>query len=143
MNLALEAAGQARSRGNLSIAAVLAWADGTKLVEHDTRYTDHHPLSYAILNVINKAVETLGGKKISEAVLYSTVEPDLLCAFAIKAAGIKEVVYGVQDEKNGFISSKLIDNTLLEITAIGNVLGKECHESLPKSIQEYTKYVNT
>jgi len=141
MQIALEVAAEAKSRGDLPIAAVLVWAGGKQLVEHDTRYSEHNPLCYAVINLINKAAGTLGRKKLSEAVLYSNLEPNLLCALAIESAGVKEVVFGAYDDRDGFVSANLLkENTQLDITAIGGVLGQRCCESLPQSMQEHVRY---
>jgi tRNA(adenine34) deaminase len=141
MQVVLEVATQAKLGGDLPIAAVLTWAGGRQLVEHDTRYSERNPLCYAVINLINKAYGTLGRKKLSEAVLYSNLEPNLFCALAIKTAGIKEVVFGAYDDKEGFISTNLLrEDAQLDLVAIGGILGKECCESLPQSIQEYVRY---
>jgi len=139
MQVALEVAAQAKSNGDLPIAAVLVWAGGMQIVEHDTRYSDRNPLNHAVINVINKTTSTLN-RRLSDATLYCTLEPDLLCALAIKAAGIKEVVFGSYDYKDGFISSKVFDHNLLEITAMGGVLGLECCNMLPDSMQDRLRY---
>lgn len=141
MQIALDVAMQAKSKGDFPIAAVLVWSGGKQLVEHDTRRSEQNPLCHAIINLINKAAGTISRKRLSEAVLYSTIEPNLLCALAMESAGIKEVVFGVYDDKNGFISGEFLkENTQLDIVTIGGVLGKECFESLPQIIQEYARY---
>jgi tRNA(adenine34) deaminase len=141
MELALQVAAEAKSRGDLPIAAVLAWTGGKQFVEHDTRYSEHNPLCHAIINLINKAADTMGRKKMSEATLYCNLEPNLLCALAIESAGIKEVVFGAYDDKDGFLSASLLrEDTQLDITAIGGVLGRECCESLPQSMHEHVRY---
>lgn len=141
MQSALDVASQAKSNGDVPVAAILVWAGGRQYVEHDSRYSDYNPLNYAIINLINKAAETLGPNKLKEAVLYSTIEPNVMCAMAIRDAGIKEVVFGAYDDKDGFISSGLLtDHTLLDITAVGGVLGEKCCHSLPESMCEHVRY---
>lgn len=141
MQAALDVASQAKSKGDLPIAAVLVWAGGRKFIEHDSRYSDYNPLSYVIINLINKAAETLGPNKLKDAVLYTTVEPNVMCALALRDAGIKEVVFGAYDDKDGFISSgQLVDPNLLEITAIGGVKGRECCAALSKSMSEHVRH---
>lgn len=141
MKVAVELASHARSNGDYPVGAVLAWAGGRTISEHDTRYTDHNPLNYAIVNVINKAIDTLGQRRLSEAVLYTTVEPNLMCALMIQEAGIKEVVFGVYDDLEGFSSSKMLaEEVVLDVSVIGGVLGKECSDLLPGSIREHFRY---
>jgi tRNA(Arg) A34 adenosine deaminase TadA len=139
MNLALEVATNAKSNGDVPVAAVLVWAGGRQLVEHDTRYSDHNPLNYAVLNVLNKAADTLGRKRLSEAVLYTNIEPNVMCALAMMAAGVKEVVFGAFDLREGFQSSDLLA-AKLDIAAMGGVLGKESCDLLPESMQEHIRY---
>lgn len=141
MQIVLDVASRAKSQGDLPVGAALVWAGGQKLVEHDTRYSEQNPLCHAVINLINKAAGTIGRKKLSEAVLYCTVEPNLFCALAIEAAGIKEVVFGVYDDRDGFTSSNLLKEGLeLDITVIGGVLGEKCCETLPKLMQEHIRY---
>jgi tRNA(Arg) A34 adenosine deaminase TadA len=141
MQVALEVAQHAKSNGDVPIAAVLVWGGGRQLVEHDTRYTDYNPLNHAIINLLNKAAETIGRKKLKESTLYCTLEPNLMCAMAIETAGVKEVIFGAYDDKEGFMSARLLaDHTLLDITAIGGILGQECCLLLPESMQEHVRY---
>lgn len=141
MNAAIEVAAHAKSIGDYPVGAVLAWAGGKTVTEHDTRYTDYNPLNYAVINVLNKAADILGRKRLSEAVLYTTVEPNLLCMLAIQEAGIKEVVFGVYDDQDGYKSSRMLsDDALLEVTAVGGVQGQRCAELLPESVREHVRY---
>lgn len=141
MKFLISIAEQAKSNGDVPIAAMLVWSGGRRFVEHDTRYTGYNPLNHAIINLINKTAETLGPHKLREAILYSIVEPNVLCAMAIKDAGIKEVVFGAYDNKDGFMSSNiLVDHTVLDISTIGGVLGEECCRCLPESMQEHVRY---
>jgi tRNA(Arg) A34 adenosine deaminase TadA len=141
MTAAIASATHAKSLGDYPVAAVLAWAGGKTITEHDTRYTDRNPLNYAIINVINKASDTLGRKRLSEAVLYTTVEPNLMCLLAIQEAGIKEVVFGVYDDRDGYKSSRVLsEDVVLDVTAIGGMLGSRCGEILPESVREHIRY---
>jgi tRNA(adenine34) deaminase len=141
MEIALGVAVQAKANGDLPIAALLVWAGGTQLIEHDTRYTDRNPLNHAIINVLNKASDTLGRKKISEATLYTNLEPNVMCILALASAGIKEVVFGAFDDKDGFMSSRLlVDHTSLGVVAVGGILGKESCNVLPESMQSHIRH---
>jgi tRNA(adenine34) deaminase len=141
MYVAIQLAIHAKSNGDHPAGAVLAWVGDKNISEHDTRFSDRNPLNYAIINVINKASDTLGYKKLSEAVLYTTIEPNLLCALAIQEAGIKEVVFGAFDDLEGYLSSKpLAESVVLDISAIGGVMGEECCKILPESMTEHVRY---
>lgn len=140
MELALKVASQAKKNGDVPISAVLVWSNGFQLVEHDTRTSEKNPHNHAIINVLNKAATTTN-KKVSDAVLYTTVEPNLICALALQEAGVKEVVFGAYDDKDGYMSSRLLsDHTVLDITSMGGVISQACCEVLPESMQEHVRY---
>lgn len=141
MSLVLEMAVHAKANGDVPVAAALAWTGNKYLIEHDTRYTDKNPLCHAVINLLNKAADTLGRLKLSEAVLYTNIEPNVMCAMAIRAAGIREVVFGAYDDRDGFMSSKLLnDYTILNLTAIGGINGEECVNVLPVSMHEHIRH---
>jgi tRNA-specific adenosine deaminase 2 len=51
-----------------------------------------------------EALDTLFGQKLSEIgrlVLYVTVEPCIMCAAALRIAGIRRVIYGCKNERFG------------------------------------------
>eukprot|EP01121_Diplochlamys_sp_Union-15-3_P003905 TRINITY_DN13848_c0_g1_i1.p1 TRINITY_DN13848_c0_g1~~TRINITY_DN13848_c0_g1_i1.p1 ORF type:complete len:123 (+),score=14.29 TRINITY_DN13848_c0_g1_i1:196-564(+) len=48
-----------------------------------------------------------GKQKLSRSVLYVTLEPCIMCAFALIIAGVKTVVYGASNERFGGCGSAL------------------------------------
>lgn len=130
---ALRAAEHAKSNGDLPVGAVLAWPGGF-LAEGDTTYSERDPTAHACLNVLRKAAQTTR-VRLSEAVLYTTLEPCPLCAAAAEACGIGEVVFGAYDRVNGYWSGKRPDSGLVNK---GGVLGEECRAVLPFAFKEHT-----
>ena len=59
------------------------------------------PTAHAEIIAITAAANSLGDWRLEGAVLYSTVEPCLMCAGAVIQARLDVVVYGVGDEKFG------------------------------------------
>jgi hypothetical protein len=58
-----------------------------------------------------------------------------------RKAGIKEVVFGAFDDLEGYLSSKpLAESVVLDISAIGGVMGEECCKILPESMTEHVRY---
>ena len=51
---------------------------------------------------LTSAFNVLGSKFLPEATLYITIEPCLMCAGAIFWSRVKKLVYGADDEKNGY-----------------------------------------
>lgn len=60
------------------------------------------PTAHAEMIALTSAFNLLGAKYLPEATLYVTVEPCLMCAGALYWAKIGKVVFGAEDEKNGY-----------------------------------------
>jgi tRNA(adenine34) deaminase len=60
------------------------------------------PTAHAEMIALTAAFNTLGSKYIPEATLYITVEPCLMCAGAVYWSKLGKIVYGADDEKNGY-----------------------------------------
>jgi tRNA(adenine34) deaminase len=58
--------------------------------------------AHAEIIAITSAFNYLGSKYLPEATIYVTVEPCLMCAGALYWSKIARVVYGADDDKNGF-----------------------------------------
>src|SRR5688572_26618364 len=120
MRLALDAAIYAKSNGDVPIGAALVWAK-KHLVEHDTSESDVNPLNTASVNVLRKAFDMLP-RKVSNGVLYCTGEPDAFDVLSAVKSGIREVVFGVYDYRNGFLSSSnALDISKYNLAAKGGV----------------------
>ena len=58
--------------------------------------------AHAEMIALTAAFHALGSKYLSEATLYVTLEPCLMCAGALYWSKIGRIVYGAPDEKNGY-----------------------------------------
>ena len=65
------------------------------------------PTAHAEILALREAGSKLGGWRISDAVLYVTIEPCAMCAGAIVWARVPRVVYGAPDPKTGAAGSVL------------------------------------
>jgi tRNA(adenine34) deaminase len=72
-------------------------ARGPNMVE---RLND--PTAHAEMIALTAAFNSLGAKYLPEATLYVTLEPCLMCAGAVYWGKMGKIVYGADDEKNGF-----------------------------------------
>ncbi len=68
----------------------------------------HDPTAHAEIIALTSAFNYLGSKYLPEATIYITVEPCLMCAGALYWSKIGSIVYGADDEKNGY--KKLTQN---------------------------------
>ena len=60
------------------------------------------PTAHAEMIALTSAFNALGSKYLPDAILYVTVEPCFMCAGAAYWSKIGKIVYGADDEKNGY-----------------------------------------
>ncbi len=95
------------------------------------------PTAHAEVQAIRAACKSEQTLDLSGATLYTTVEPCVLCAYAIRRARISTVVYGIPTGQAGGITSRydlLVDRELAGWAAppeiVAGVLTAECREIL-------------
>lgn len=86
---------------------------------------------HAEVLAIEQACKKLGTWYLDDCILYTTVEPCMMCTGAIIQARIPKVIYGTTNEAFGHLSK--ID-TKIEI--VGGILEDECRKILSKFFQE-------
>lgn len=102
---ALELAKIADSLGEVPVGCVVV-LDGTIIGQgFNRRELDACCLSHAELLALKNACQTLGRWRLTDAIVYSTLEPCIMCAGALVHARIAQLVYGAADPKFGGIES--------------------------------------
>ena len=96
MELALEQARVAASRGEVPVGAVLVREDQILAVGHNNREERQNPTAHAEISVIEQGASQLGTWRLSETILYVTLEPCLMCVGAIIQARIPRLVFGAK-----------------------------------------------
>lgn len=105
MQLALQAAEEAASRGEVPVGAVVAIGDRVISVAGNDRESARDPSAHAELIAVRRAARVLGRWRLSGATLYVTLEPCAMCAGLIVNARIDRLIYGADDPKAGAIRS--------------------------------------
>jgi tRNA(adenine34) deaminase len=130
MQAALREAQQAFSAGEVPIGAVIVVENQIIASAHNRTDQLHDPIAHAEILAIRRACETRQYERLTEAWLYVTVEPCVMCAGAIILARIPYLVYGAVNPKAGAIRSLYTIgqdprlNHQLEVTS--GVLQEEC-----------------
>lgn len=102
MRMALEEARAALKADEIPIGAVIV-ADGRVIGRgHNMTETLGDVTAHAEMLAITAATQTLGGKYLTGATIYVTVEPCLMCAGAIAWSQLSRIVYGADDPKRGY-----------------------------------------
>ena len=106
MEKALSLAEKAALSGEVPVGALVIDKNGEIIGEgYNRREELRSPLAHAEILAIEQAAHNLNSRRLSECTLYVTLEPCPMCAGAVINAGIKRVVYGAFDEKNGACAS--------------------------------------
>src|SRR4249920_2205405 len=102
MQHALREAERAFDEGEVPVGAVVVMKN--KIIARGYNMTEklNDPTAHAEMIALTSAFNFLGAKYLPEATLYVTVEPCLMCAGAAYWSKIAKLVYGADDEKNGY-----------------------------------------
>lgn len=99
---ALKEAKKAFEDDEIPIGAVVVAAEKIIARGHNMTERLNDPTAHAEMIALTSAFNTMGSKYLPDATLYITIEPCLMCAGAIYWSKIHKIVYGADDEKNGY-----------------------------------------
>jgi tRNA(adenine34) deaminase len=101
MRMALDLAAQARDGGEVPVGAVVS-VDGEPVGRgKNSPIASSDPTAHAEILALRDAAARVGNYRLSGAVLYSTIEPCLMCLGAMLHARIGRLVFGAADPKVG------------------------------------------
>ncbi len=130
MRAALEQAQLAAIGGEVPVGAIVAL--GAKVVAqgHNRSVLDRDPSGHAEIVVLREASQVRANHRLSDATLYVTLEPCVMCIGALVQARISRLVFGAYDPKAGALGSAidLSDSAALNhrFEIQGGVLADEC-----------------
>ena len=132
MRQALAAAHEARERDEVPVGTCIVAGETVLALAGNRTRTDGDPTAHAEIVALRAAAAQVGNYRLTEAVVYSTIEPCVMCAGALIQARVRRLVYGARDERAGAVESRfgICDtdflNHRIEVTA--GVLEAECRE---------------
>lgn len=102
MMQALKEAKKALENEEIPIGAVVVAGD--RIIARGYNMTErlNDPTAHAEMIALTAAFNSLGSKYLRDATIYITVEPCFMCAGALYWSKIGKIVYGADDEKNGY-----------------------------------------
>ncbi|CAN5200890.1 nucleoside deaminase [soil metagenome] len=137
MQQALKEARKAFDEGEVPVGAVIVMNDriiarGYNQVEKLTDSTAH-----AEIIALTAAFNFLGSKYLPEAALFVTVQPCLMCSGALYWSKIARVVYGAEDEKNGYKRvAQQVSPFHPKTVVTGGILQNECAQLMKDFFKE-------
>ena len=105
MRAALDQARLALAAGEVPIGAVIVLGDRVIAAGYNQPITSIDPTAHAEIVAVRAAARALHNYRLTDAVLYVTVEPCLMCVGALVHARVREVVYGAAEPKSGALVS--------------------------------------
>jgi tRNA(adenine34) deaminase len=117
MDAALDQARLALGHRDVPVGAVVTLDGAVVVARHNERELDDDPTGHAEMRAIRDATRALG-RDIARATLVVTLEPCVMCAGAIRTAGVGTVVFGAFDERQGAGGSRY---DILRDPRLGNV----------------------
>ena len=105
MAAALEEARRAASAGEVPVGAAV-FRDGVVVARaHNESVSRRDPTAHAELLAIQQALRALATDRLTDCILYVTLEPCAQSAGAVVLAKVGRVVFGVYDPKAGMAGS--------------------------------------
>lgn len=130
MACALAEAEQAQQRNEVPIGVVIVIDNQIVGRGHNQPIEKCDPTAHAEIVALRAAAQAIRNYRLTEATVYATVEPCVMCAGALVNARIKRLVYGTVEERFGAVASQfqLCTSSSLnhQIEVTHGVLAEEC-----------------
>lgn len=137
MQQALLEAYKAKQADEIPIGAVVVLNDKIIARGHNQTEMLNDCTAHAEMIALTSAFNFLGSKYLPDATLYVTVEPCLMCAGALYWSKIGRIVYGADDEKNGYKKSTRDISPFHPKTKISTgILQEECKKLMQNFFKE-------
>ena len=140
IDLAIEEALLAFSKGEVPVGAVITLGDDILAKSHNSPVSMGDPSAHAEILAIRNASTKLGNYRLVGTTMYVTLEPCIMCAGAIIQSRIQRVVFGADDPKGGGVSSlyRILHDKRLNhyVEVSGGVKKDACAEILSRFFRE-------
>jgi tRNA(adenine34) deaminase len=126
MQMALKEAAEAFDKNEVPIGAVVVLNNKIIAKAHNQVELLQDSTAHAEILALTTAYAALGTKYLPDASLYVTVEPCIMCCGALLWGKVGTIVYGANDEKNGYQSYTAKPPFHPKTTVISGVLSHDC-----------------
>jgi len=102
---AIRHAAAAGARGEIPVGAVVVLDERLVAGAGNASIAEHDPTGHAEIRALRAAAAAVGNYRLTDAALYVTVEPCVMCMGAALHARVGRVVFGCADPKGGAAGS--------------------------------------
>lgn len=115
MRVALDLAGAAGDAGEIPVGAVVVLNGSIVARGQNCPIATNDPTAHAEIVAIRQAATFIQNYRLTDATLYVSLEPCVMCAGAMVAARVGRLVFGARDLRFGGVRSKfrIADSPLL------------------------------
>ena len=140
MEAALEEARRGLASGEVPIGAVIVVEGRIVARAFNQPISTSDPTAHAEMLVLREAGKTAANYRLTEATLYVTLEPCLMCVGALVHARVREVVYGAAEPKTGALVSAVrgleLGGLNHRFAVTGGVMEEECRELIQEFFRD-------
>ena len=140
MRAALAQAEEAGRRGEVPVGAVVVASGEVIGAGHNQPIGAHDPTAHAEIVALRAAAAARANYRLTDATLYVTIEPCLMCVGAMIHARIGTLVYGAAEPKAGAIEStqRAHEHPALNhrLVVVSGVMARECGEIVARFFRE-------
>ncbi len=140
MRSALAEAALGLAAGEVPIGAIVVTGDRIVGRAFNQPISAVDPTAHAEVVALREAARAVGNYRLTEASVYVTLEPCLMCVGALVHARVRSVVYGAAEPKTGALVStvRALDTPALNhrFAFEGGLLEAECRELVQAFFRE-------
>ena len=140
MRAALAQARLALDAGEVPVGAVVVLGDRIVGSGFNQPISAADPTAHAEIVALRAAAREVRNYRLTDAVLYVTVEPCLMCVGALVHARVSEVIYGAAEPKSGALGSTTRAHEAPglnhRLVVAGGLLEEECRELIQAFFRE-------
>lgn len=124
MNIALKEAKKAYKRNEVPIGCIIVKNNKIISKAYNKKEKTNVVTKHAEIIAIEKACKKLKTWHLNDCILYTTVEPCLMCTGAIIQSRIKKVVYATENEKYGSLN-KIVKESKSKLEIEKNIFAEK------------------
>ena len=124
MNIALIEAKKAYKKNEVPIGCIIVKNNKIISKAYNKKEKTNVVTKHAEIIAIEKACKKLKTWHLNDCILYTTVEPCLMCTGAIIQSRMKKVVYATENEKYGFLN-KIVKESKSKLEIEKNILAEK------------------
>ena len=141
MGLAIEQAQRAYRLDEVPVGAlVVDEYDKILARAHNLKEKNRNPCHHAEILALSGASEAIGGWRLENCTLYTTLEPCTMCMGAIVNGRVAKVVFGAYDEKGGSLSLGFGIHNSARLNHRVGVVGGFMHYECSRLLSEFFRH---